>query len=131
MSSPELRLIYGEDSPTNRFKSFVTAHSSAEQTDTEIVRLGLFAFVDPSQIVPFDEVEFKVMDTEGADTFYIKLNRTETGATLYEVWCDDSPSMPGFYDESLDSLSDQEAMQLVDKLAEAEHMGKLRQSAEF
>jgi hypothetical protein len=128
---PELRLIEGEASPVKRFKSFVVSHSFEQDNAFETIRFGLFELADPSQIVPFDEVEFKVMATEGFLTYYIKLNRKDKDYPIYEVWCDDEPTEIGFRDEGMGPVPDDEAMDLVEKLEAAEQVGKLTLLLEF
>jgi len=128
MPSPELCLVQGKDSIINRFKRFVVTHSIEIEFPTEETRLGSYHLSDATQLVPIDEVEFKVMDTEGASTYYIKLNISTDSIdpTAYEVWYDDDPDGPQFYDKDVNPISDIEALQLITKLDEAEEAGRLR-----
>jgi hypothetical protein len=127
MSSPELRLIYGEDSPMNRFKSFVISHSIELEHPSVEKRLGAYSLADEAQLIPIDEIEFKVINEDGADIYYIKLNKSTDpeDPTVYEVWYDDDPDEAQFYDISGNLISDTEASQLLTKLTEAQEAGRL------
>ena len=129
MSNPELRLIQGEDSPINRFKSFVISHSFRLENDVDILRSGTYSLNDPDQLVPVDKVEFKLMDVDGdgSHSYSINLSRHDTRESLkvYKVWYDDNPEEPTFYDEAVIAINETEAERIIDKLSRAEEAGRL------
>ncbi len=126
MPGPELRIIQGEDSPINRFKSFVLAHTVELEIQRDVIRLGTYSLKDPTQLVPIDEVEFKVMNVDEGNSYYIKLNVSNAvEPTAYEVWYDDDSIEPHFYNLTVDPISEAEATQLVTRLTEAEAAGQL------
>ena len=130
MAGPELRIVKGDASPMNRFKSFVVAHSVETNDDFETKRYGRYLLTDTTQIVPVDEVEFKMLTSEGADTFYIRLLRSISDYPAYEVWLDDNPKQPRFYDDEFHPRAEKEADSLVTKLSEAEQTGRLTELPE-
>ncbi len=124
--TPELRLIEGEHSPRNRFRTFIETHSTAIEEPSELARYAIFTLAsDPGQYVPVDEVEFKVMRAGGVRSSSVALSRGGSFG-VYEVVCDTDGLMPDFYDERRNEVPSEAAIQLIDLLAAAEQAGRLR-----
>ncbi|HUD81676.1 MAG TPA: hypothetical protein VMR08_03600 [Patescibacteria group bacterium] len=137
MTTPELRLIEGEDSTEKHFITFVNVHSSRiSETDDETISLreGHYSFTGGNQFVQFDTVAFEVEEQEeypGEFCYSIRLTQSKTQKAVYELLYYDHPEL-GFMNEESEKLDAEEAEReperILSLLSAAEASGHMRKT---